>query len=149
MDDPENPVGVERLAHDFHLAELLKRSSIRGVQGEAAQRVLESIYVQTSFYLVRDAFERKDYSKALMVLTIASRIYPDRGFVWYNIGAAQARLGHKKEALDALDRALAGGYHDAAHTLTDDDLASLREETRFHELTSKMRVADQADPHPR
>ncbi|MEO8215655.1 MAG: hypothetical protein ABI718_01085 [Acidobacteriota bacterium] len=149
LDDPDNPVALQRVVHDLHLDELLKRREAKGLQGEAAQRVLESIYVQTSFYIMRDAFAQKNYSKALMVLTIASRIYPDRGFVWYNIAAANARLKHKGEALDALDRAVDSGFHDAGAAQADDDLASLREEPRFQQAMTKMKSLQSSDPAPR
>jgi hypothetical protein len=71
---------------------------------------------------------------ALAALVVATEATPERATYWYNLACVQARLGGKRQALDALERAVAAGYSDRAGIVADEDLASLREEEGFKAL---------------
>lgn len=53
----------------------------------------------------------------------------------YNLACAQAQNHETAEALATLERAILAGYGDADHMREDDDLAPLRRQRRFGELT--------------
>jgi dienelactone hydrolase len=100
-------------------------------QSITAQRILETIAVQLELYLPRDLMERKNYAMAATILTVAREIHPERPDLLYDLACANALAGRKREALEALEQALALGFHDAAHAASDPDLASLRGDPRF------------------
>jgi tetratricopeptide (TPR) repeat protein len=60
---------------------------------------------------------------------------PGTPLPWYNIARARARLGHTEDALRALERALAEGFADEESLRQEPDLAALRGDPRFRELT--------------
>ena len=66
------------------------------------------------------------------------RLEPDNPTVLYNLACSLALLRRADEALDALERAVALGYDDAAHLLADEDLAALHGEERFTELARQL-----------
>jgi predicted esterase len=107
-------------------------------KGEAARRVLEVFFVNLSFYLPRDLFGRDDYDASLAVLRLAVEIHDDNPFVWYNIAASEARIGSRKRALDALERAAAVGFGNRAFLEADEDFASVREEERYRAVVEAM-----------
>ena len=67
---------------------------------------------------------------------MATEAAPDRPGYWYNLACVPARLGGRRQALDALERAVATGYSDRAGMAQDEDLASLRAEERFKALVT-------------
>jgi adenylate cyclase len=69
---------------------------------------------------------------------------PDDPNAHYNLACSLALLGHKLEALDALEAAAALGYDDGEHLLGDEDLAALRDEPRFKALARKLASADRS-----
>lgn len=63
--------------------------------------------------------------------------------VWYyNYACALARMGRKNEAIQALEQAIAAGFDDSDHAKKDDDLVSLRTDTRFTKL---MAMSDEIE----
>jgi len=138
LDDPEPPMSPEILARALSLRALQKRAESGGYKGESAQRALEEIYVQMSFYLMRDAMQAKSWARAELVLSVASRIHPENPVVWYNLASAQARMGKRDEALDSLDRAVENGFRDARHASEDADLESIRGMERFDGVLKRM-----------
>jgi predicted esterase len=136
-DEPQ-PAAV--LAHALDLARLQKLAREPGSRGVTAQRVLETIAGQVGFYLPRDLIARKEYGLAAAVLSIACEIHPGRPGLLYNLACVSAQAKRKRDALDALERAIAAGYRDAAHTAEDPDLQSLHGDRRFEELLGRMKL---------
>jgi predicted esterase len=100
----------------------------------AAARVLEHIYVQTSFYEPRVLIRQGRLADALAVLEVAARIFPERAQVCVARAQAFALEGRDREALDAVRCALDRGA--PAEVLRDDPgLAPLRRLPAFHDLT--------------
>ena len=119
------------LVKAFRLPDLRRRAGRGGYEGAAAQRLLESVYAQTAFYLKQQLFARRDYARAAALLRVAVEIHPERWDPWYNLAAAEARAGRKRPALAALEKAVAAGFRDARHLAVDEDFATLRGEARF------------------
>lgn len=57
-------------------------------------------------------------------------------FAMYNLACAYARLGNKDKAFEWLTKAFNAGFPQASLLQTDEDLASLRTDARFKELTT-------------
>lgn len=122
---------------------------------------LQQIVPQT-----REAFNYKEYDKALGLLTQTRDIYQkarqrvangevelpadmekqavldglDQALqgTWYNLACALSRLGRKPEALDAFAKSIELGYTDADHARMDEDLDAIRGESRFQELLGTL-----------
>ena len=61
---------------------------------------------------------------------------------WYDFACGAAIAGHRDEAFQYLRQALDHGYHDAEHMAKDDDLKSLRNDSRFTALIQELRLRD-------
>ena len=134
----ETPPNGSDAARKFRIAELRRHASRDGAEAATARRLLEAVYTQASFYLMRQLFDRKEYALAAALLAMASEIHPDHWDVWYNLGAAQARAGNRRHAFDALDKAIAAGFKDASQLQADEDFASLRDDKRFQETVRRL-----------
>jgi predicted esterase len=122
------------LMRELRVPDLQRRAKRDGIEGVTARRLLEALYTHTSFYMMRDLMARHDYSLAAAVLGVATQIHGDRWPAWYNLGAAQARAGDRRRALESLEKAASVGFRDRTQLATDEDFVSLREEARFRAL---------------
>jgi predicted esterase len=114
--------------------EIRRRAAAAGYEGVVGRRLLDTLATQTGFYMAREFLARKDHVRALAALSVATEAAPGRPAYWYNLACVQARLGGRRQALDALERAVRAGYSDREGMAADEDLASLREEERFKAL---------------
>lgn len=119
---------------DFRVAELQRRAKRDGAEGATARRLLEAIYAQASFYVPRQLMEKREYERAAAFLEVAVRIHPGRWPAWYHLGAAYARAGHRRRAIESLEKAVAAGFEDRERLLTEEHFASLRADPRFGAL---------------
>ncbi len=122
---------------DLGVPGLQKQAQKPGAEGHAAQAVLEFVFTQTSYYLPQLLIGRGDLTRAALFLTIAESLKP-RDIVAYNLASVYARLGQKRQAIDALRRAIDRGFDDRATLETDHDLDSLRAEPAFRELLGRL-----------
>jgi hypothetical protein len=67
-----------------------------------------------------------------------ARIRPENARVEYDLACACARGGSRKEAIDALRRAVAKGFADRSLMASDPDLESLRGEPAFREILESI-----------
>jgi predicted esterase len=125
-----------RLRGTLGIEELVEASHGSGPRAEAAGRVLQSVFSQTSFYMTTAFFAAGEMDRAILALQVANEIQPQAPAAEYNLACAYARTGNRKAALDALERAFAEGYTDRAGLAADPDLKSLRDEPRFKALLS-------------
>jgi predicted esterase len=114
--------------------ELEVQSQREGYEGVVAKRLLETLFTQTSFYMMRDLFARGDFVRASNVLAVAAEVHPERGYIWYQLACAQARGGRKKAAIESLETAVERGFAQPELMATDTDLDSLRKDPRFQRL---------------
>jgi predicted esterase len=134
MREADRPPTTSYLLRHYRVADLKRRAAGEGAEGLAARRLLASTYGQTSFYLMRDLMDKRDYALAAAVIGVAADIHPERSSVWYNLGAAHARAGDRRAALAALEKAISLGFRDREQLLADEDFASLRADKRFQGL---------------
>lgn len=104
-----------------------------------ARRAIEHLASFVAFYTPRELSARHAYARATRVLELALTIHPDDELVWYNLACARARDGQRERALDALEQAIARGFHDRELLEHDDDLRSLRDTPRYRELLEQWR----------
>ena len=120
--------------------ETLKRDAqTAGYKALAAQRTLELIFVQTSFYVWRDFEDKRDYARAALCLEIAASIHPDRPRVWYDLAGDRAALRDQRSAVIALGRAIDAGFTDRARLDADERFASVRQSEEFGRVVARLR----------
>lgn len=113
-------------AKAMRIAALQRDAAGESYRGAAASRVIETLFVQTAFYLPQRYFESREFDKAAIVLAIATTLKPDRAHAQYDFARALARSGRKDAARAALERALRLGFKQV-DPRTDPDLESLRD----------------------
>lgn len=131
----ESPTSAD-VARVFRLKDLRRRAERPGAEGATALRLLEAVYGQAAFYLPRLLFDRNEPALAAAVLGVAVDIHPDRWDAWYDLGAAHARAGNRRQALESLEKSISLGFKDAKHLASDEDFASLRDDKRFQALVA-------------
>jgi len=67
------------------------------------------------------------------------RLVPENETAHYNLACSLALCAQPDAAIEALEGAVALGYIDVGHLLTDEDLVSLRDNPRFQEIISRLR----------
>ena len=137
-DPPPTPA---ELRSAYWIPEMARRAEKPGPRGEAARRVLETIFSHTSFYLANAFLAEGDMRRAVLSLGIANEIRPQAPFVEYNLACALARSGYRGAALDALERAVDEGWSDGTQMLADPDLKPLHAEPRFDVLKRRLMSA--------
>lgn len=91
-------------------------------------------YVDALSLLAQAYTSRKQYQKGLGIDQRLARLCPEDPLVFYNLACSYALLGHKEEALGALEHAVALGYREFTYMLKDADLKSLHQEEKFQKL---------------
>jgi len=133
---------VRQLALDLEIAGLRRRAQASGPMGTAAQRCLNGLYSGFSFYLPRDVLEEGRYAQASSSYELALMIRDDNPVVWYNLACARARLGHERDAMEALEQALDRGFNRFDLLATDPDLDTLRDREDFKALLASSSNAE-------
>lgn len=122
-------------AEELELEALRRRAAGTGdtLDAQAAGRLLEQLYVQTSFYLPRRALRGGDPGRALAYLDLAERARPGRRRTAWFRARALAQAGREQEAVAELKELVEAGFPRSA--LADDPwLAPLREASGWREL---------------
>lgn len=124
--------------------EELRRSAERSDDSEerlSARRSLELIFVQAAYYVPHMLRRKGDVVRAALMLAVAVEVDPERPQVWYDLACARAQAGWKREALQALERAVAAGFTDVARIESEVDLATLRGEAGYRALVARLSTA--------
>ena len=121
-------------ARTMRVAAIQRDAAEKSYRGAAAQRVIETLFSQTSFFLPQRYFAAKEYDKAAIVLAIAGELKPDRAHVQYDLARALARSGRGADALNALEKAMKLGLRQA-NPRNEADFESLRSNPRFAAIT--------------
>jgi predicted esterase len=128
------------LANALEIRRLREASNGTSYDAGSASRVLETIFVQVSAYVPQDFERKKEYTRAIAALEIATAIFPDRPFPWVNLAAMRAQAGRKKAAIEALERAADAGFRNAVLLEDEPRLASLRAMPEFVRVLEKIRA---------
>lgn len=132
---------AERIVQELDVAALRARAAKDPGSEDSlsAERLLSEIYVQTSFYLARGYRDEKNYTRALLCLSVASEIRPKSPGAWYEMAALESIAGHPSKAIDALEAAATRGFADAEGLEHDADFDSLRGQDRYRALLARLR----------
>jgi len=131
---------LKQALSELRVEDLRRRAERAGDREErlSARRSLAQLFVQTAFYLPRTLRQRGDRGRAALLLTVAAEVRPEDPSVWYNLACDRAQAGWKRDALQALERAVAAGFTDAARIESDPDLAPLHGEAGYRELLGRL-----------
>ena len=140
VDPAREPTTVSRVAAALRIPELRAKAKNAPEPDErlSAQRMLNTISVQTGYYLPEMYSDRKQYDRAVFVLSIAAEITPENPWVWYRRAAAYAHQGDRKRALADLRLAVDKGWKDLGSLQQDDAFAPLRQDPEYQRLTAAL-----------
>lgn len=139
-----NPSGEPRTV--AQVVALLKIHELRKTAASAptaderlsAQRILNTLQVQTGYYLPQMFAERKQHDREIFVLSIATEIDPASSTAFYDRAAAYAKKGDRKKALADLRQAADNGWKDRAVIDKDADFDGLRQDADFKQLLQSL-----------
>jgi tetratricopeptide (TPR) repeat protein len=137
--EPKIP-SVDRSTEFLKIEDLQRRAADAEdpLAAQAAQRLLEHVFVNVAFYEPASFLGQGEYERALGVALVAGRIKPDNPAVCLNVARAHAQLGQTEEALRALECLAATGAVSAALLEEDAYLEPLRGEPRFREIVGGL-----------
>jgi predicted esterase len=135
------PVTVTQLAAALKIPELKKRLESADVQESlAAKRVLNMYLGQLRFYQPQALVPKKQYDRAIFMLSIAAEILPEEPSLWVEMAtlyALKGKPGYKK-ALESLSVAVDKGFADRKALEEEPAFAELRKEAKFQEIVARM-----------
>jgi predicted esterase len=144
------PMTVTQLAAALKIPELKKRAaSADPEESLAAKRILNTYSGQTMFYQPTSLLEKKEYDRAIFMLTLGAEIHPEEPGVWVDIAAIHASRPKpdRKKALQALRTAVDRGLNDPAD-LDRPELASLRQDEDFKQILAQVSERHQGAKAP-
>ena len=135
----ENPA-VVMMGVKTMISDLRKKAASRdeSVERLAARRALGSIYVSMNEEANRHRAAKK-YQEAAASLTLAAEVRPDNPQIFFSLARACALGGDKKQALEALKKALELGFTSADEIVGNADFASIRNEAAYKRLIEDAR----------
>lgn len=135
------PVTVAQIATALKIPDLKKRlESPDAEESLAARRILNAYLGQMTFYLPQTFLEKKQYDRAIFMLSLGAEIRPEASGLWVEMAAFHARKGksgHKK-ALECLRTAIDKGFTDPKALETETAFAELRKEAEFRDIVARM-----------
>jgi predicted esterase len=145
------PMTVSQIAAQLKIPQLKSRAESPDPEERlSAKRLLSTLSAQTSFYLPQMLIEKKDYDRAVFMLSVAAEIRPESPWPWVQIAAAQARKGKagRKPALDALRKALEKGLDDPTVLENEKAFADLRQDEGYRQILEQVRQKAPSPPAP-
>jgi predicted esterase len=135
------PVTVAQIAAALKIPELKKRAeSTDAEESLAARRILNTYLGQTAFYQPQSLVAKKQYDRAIFMLSLAAEIRPEDPGLWVEMATLYARkgkAGHKK-ALESLRTAVDRGLADAKALEGEPAFAELRKDAKFQEIVARL-----------
>ncbi|MFL6235106.1 MAG: TPR end-of-group domain-containing protein [Thermoanaerobaculia bacterium] len=134
------PMTVAQVVAALKVPELHARAKSAPEADErlSAQRVLNTIGVQTSYYLPQAFSEKKQWDRAIFVLSVAAEVAPESPSVWFSRAEAYARKGDRKRALADLQQAIDKGWKDLPSLQRSEAFAPLRQDPEYQRLTAAL-----------
>lgn len=141
----ENPAAalmqVKNLISDLRKKAASKDESVDRL---AARRALGEFYVSMSEEASRHRAAKK-YREAAESLTLAAEIRPDNPQIFFSLARAYALGGDKRQALDALKKAVELGFTNADEIAGNADFASVSNEAAYKRLIEDARRKAQSE----
>jgi len=132
---------ASQIAIDLKLPELKARGKSADPEEQlSSRRILNTLLGQTGFYLPTMLIERKEYDRAVFMLSIAAQIQPDAPDIWVQIAATHAlkgKAGHKK-ALEALRKAVDLGLSNPAALDSEPAFTELRQDEGYRQIAAQV-----------
>jgi predicted esterase len=135
------PVTVAQIAAELKIPQLKERAASADLEESlSAKRILSTYLGQTKSYLPQSFLERKEYDRAIFMLSVAAEIRPDAPGLWVEIAAAHARKGKsgRKKALESLRTAADKGLSNPAVLLNTAAFADLRQDEEFQRILARV-----------
>ena len=131
---------LRSLKGDLRISQLQNEAKQKGdsEEGRLSQRLLETIFVQTSFYLPQTLLESKEFDRAIVSLSVAAEIHPEYPWIWYSIAVAHIQDGNKKKTLENLQIALDRGFKNRDWIDEEKSFEPIRKDPAFQQLISKI-----------
>ncbi|HKC85639.1 MAG TPA: hypothetical protein VKG02_06675 [Blastocatellia bacterium] len=145
LNTAENPAAA-MMGIKSMISDLRKKAASRdeSVDRLAARRSLGAFYVSMNEEANRLRAAKK-YKEAAASLTLAAEIRPDNPQIFYSLARACALGGDKKQALEALKKAVELGFTNADEIAGNADFAPIRNETAFKRLIEDARRKAQSE----
>jgi len=145
LNTAENPAAA-MMGIKSMISDLRKKAASRdeSVDRLAARRSLGAFYVSMNEGANRLRAAKK-YKEAAASLTLAAEIRPDNPQIFYSLARACALGGDKKQALEALKKAVELGFTNADEIAGNADFAPIRNETAFKRLIEDARRKAQSE----
>ena len=131
-----SPPTVSRSMIDLQIKPLQKKAQLKDdpLTANSAQRLLDDVYANVSFYLPRDFRKAGDFERAVLALRLAVEIAPERRRAYWGLAEAYAASGRSDKAFEALRAAIALGKVDIERLETDSTWKTLRESPAWQEI---------------
>src|SRR5262245_37381142 len=128
------------------ISDLRKKAASRdeSVERLVARRALGSFYVSMNEEANRHRAAKK-YQEAAASLTMAAEIRPDNPQIFFSLARTYALGGDKKQALEALKKAVEFGFTNADEIAGNADFASIRNEAAYKRLIEDARRKAQSE----
>src|SRR5262245_38657273 len=139
LNTAENPA-VAMMGIKSMISDLRKKAASRdeSVERLAARRALGAFYVSMNEEANRHRAAKK-YKEAAASLALAAEIRPDNPQIFFSLARACALGGDKKQALEALKKAVELGFTNADEIAGNADFASIRNEAAYKRLIEDAR----------
>jgi predicted esterase len=135
------PMTPAQVANELKVPQLKARlESADPEERLSAQRIINTLLAQTSFYIPQALLAKKEYDRTVFMLSVAAQIKPESSKVWVLIAAAHARkgkAGHKK-ALEALHKAVDLGLSDPSVLEEEPAFADLRQDEGYRQIAAQV-----------
>jgi hypothetical protein len=109
-----------------------------------ARRALGAFYVSVNEQASRHRGAKK-YQEAAASLALAADIRPDNPQIFFSLARARALAGAKRQALEALKKAVELGFTNADEIAGNEDFASIRNEAAYKRLIEDARRKAQSE----
>jgi len=145
LNTAENPA-VAMMGIKSMISDLRKKAASRdeSVERLAARRALGSFYVSMNEEANRHRAAKK-YKEAAASLALAAEIRPDNPQIFFSLARACALGGDKKQALEALKKAVELGFTNADEIAGNADFASIRNDAAYKRLIEDARQKAQSE----
>lgn len=126
-------LGLARLGDPVGLAQLRREGLANSVSIPKADRI--AIFMDQGIRYLNI----RRFTKAEREFRRVLELEPKNDTALYNLACTYALWGRIKEALDCLEKAVAGGFDDVGHIESDPDLDAVRGEPRYRSLVAELK----------